>query len=148
MKPALICLLLLNSALAQTNETVAQTSSSVTSNNKLPKTGSNEIYEGLVFGVGAGTLAVIIVALLSILMCLFKDVLATPNLCVGAAIILPLIVLAIVRGLPVKSLETDAVKKDELPTSNYFVRTTAICSLIFISAALLCLAVCCSNFTT
>ena len=145
MKPALICLLLLNSALAQTATT---TSSNSTSNSKLSSTGSNEIYEGLVFGVGAGTLAVIIVALLSILMCLFKDVLATPNLCVGAAIIIPLIVLAIVRGLPVKSLDTDAVKKDELPTSNYFVRTTAICSLIFISAALLCLAVCCSNFTT
>jgi len=107
MKPALICLLLLNSALAQT---AATTVSNSTSNNKQSSAGSNEIYEGLVFGVGAGTLAVIIVSLLSILMCLFKDVLATPNLCVGAAIIIPLIVLAIVRGLPVKSLDTDAVK--------------------------------------
>ena len=139
MKPALISILLLVSALAQTTNT--------TSSN-LPLTGSKEIYEGLIFGVGAGTLAVIIAALISILMCLFKDVLATPNLCVAAAIIIPLIVLAIVRGLPVKSLETDTVKIDELPTSNYFVRTATICSLIFIAAALLFLAVCCSNFTT
>ena len=144
MKPALISILLLVSALAQTNQT---TSSNSTSSN-LPLTGSKEIYEGLIFGVGAGTLAVIIAALISILMCLFKDVLATPNLCVAAAIIIPLIVLAIVRGLPVKSLETDTVKIDELPTSNYFVRTATICSLIFIAAALLFLAVCCSNFTT
>lgn len=143
MKPAILCLLLLSSTLAQT--VVPVTSSST---NQTSAAGANEIYEGLVFGVGAGTLAVIITALLSILMCLFKDVLATPNLCVGAAIIIPLIVLAIVRGLPVKSLDTDAVKLDELPTSNYFVRTAAICSLIFIAAALLCLAVCCSNFST
>ena len=145
MKPAFLGLFLLTSALAQT---VSQTSSDSTSRIPSSSAGTNEIYEGLVFGVGAGTLAVIIAALLSILMCLFKDVLATPNLCVGAAIVIPLIVLAIVRGLPVKSLDTDAVKLDELPTSNYFVRTTAICSLIFIAAALLCLAVCCSNFTT
>ena len=59
--------------------------------------------------MGAGTLAVIIAALLSILMCLFKDVLATPNVCVGVAIIIPLIVLAIVRGLPVQSLTIDTV---------------------------------------
>lgn len=143
MKPAILCLLLLSSTLAQT--VVPVTSSST---NQTSAAGANEIYEGLVFGVGAGTLAVIITALLSILMCLFKDVLATPNLCVGAAIIIPLIVLAIVRGLPVKSLDTDAVKLDELPTSNYFVWTAAICSLIFIAAALLCLAVCCSNFST
>lgn len=146
MKPALISILLLVSALAQTNQTTSSTNQTTSSN--LPLTGSKEIYEGLIFGVGAGTLAVIIAALISILMCLFKDVLATPNLCVAAAIIIPLIVLAIVRGLPVKSLETDTVKIDELPTSNYFVRTATICSLIFITAALLFLAVCCSNFTT
>ena len=143
MKPAFFCLLLLSSALAQT---AAPQTTGMT--NKTSSTGANEIYEGLVFGVGAGTLAVIITALISILMCLFKDVLATPNLCVGTAIIIPLIVLAIVRGLPVKSLDTDAVKLDELPTSNYFGRTVAICSSIFIAAALLCLAVCCSNFST
>ena len=144
MKPALILILLLVSALAQSNQTTLANTTSA----NLPLTGSKEIYEGLIFGVGAGTLAVIIAALISILMCLFKDVLATPNLCVAAAIIIPLIVLAIVRGLPVKSLETDTVKIDELPTSNYFVRTATICSLIFIAAALLFLAVCCSNFTT
>ena len=64
-------------------------------------TGSPEIYDGLILGVGAGTLAVIIAALVSILMCLFKDVLATPNVCVAIAIVLPFIVLAIVRNLPV-----------------------------------------------
>jgi len=139
MKPALLTLLLITTALAQTTNTTSAGSLS---------TGSKEIYDGLIFGVGAGTLAVIIAALISILMCLFKDVLATPNLCVAAAIIIPLIVLAIVRGLPVKSLDTDTVKQDELPTSNYFVRTVTICSLIFIAAALLFFAVCCSNFTT
>jgi len=139
MKRALISLLLLASAFAQSNSTVTKNAT---------QTGLNEIYEGLIFGVGAGTLAVIIAALISILMCFFKDVLATPNVCVATAIIIPLIVLAIVRGLPVKSLETDTVKNDELPSSNYFTRTVVICSLIFVSAALLFLCVCCSNFTT
>jgi hypothetical protein len=77
---------------------------------------------------------------------LFKDATTTPSLVVLAAILLPLIVLAIVRGLPVKSLSSDKEKEEELPTSNYLPRTAVICSLIYTVAILLLLCICCSNF--
>lgn len=67
-------------------------------------TGNPDIYNGLIFGVGPGTVAVIVAALFSVLLCLFKDVLETPNVCVCIAILIPLIVLGIVRALPVQPL--------------------------------------------
>ena len=52
-------------------------------------------------GVGPGTFAVMISAIFSIVMCLFKDSVEAPNICVGVAIIIPFIVLGIVRSLPI-----------------------------------------------
>ena len=71
-------------------------------------TGNTEIYEGLIFGIGKGTFAVIIFILFGVLLCLFKDCSSSPNMCIGMAILLPILVFGIIRGLPVKSLESDS----------------------------------------
>ena len=75
------------------------------------ETGNPEIYDNLVFGLGPGTVAVIIAGIISLIIILFKDSTTTPSLIVGIAVAIPLIVLAIVRGMPVKSLSSDTEKK-------------------------------------
>jgi hypothetical protein len=92
MKRALLLLALTGLSLAQSETEI---------------TGNPEIYEGLVLGIGPGTLAVVVAMIIAMIMCLFKDSIEAPNVCVAAAIALPLIVLGIVRGLPVRSLKTD-----------------------------------------
>jgi hypothetical protein len=133
-KPAILILLLLSVVNAQ--DAAAPLSA-----------GNSEIYEGLVFGIGPGTLAVIIAALIGMVMCLFKDSIEAPNTCVAGAILLPLIVFGIVRALPVKSLNTDAEQTDALPTDAYLVRTAIICSVIYASALAMCFLLFCSSFT-
>jgi hypothetical protein len=81
------------------------------------------------------------------IMCLFKDSIEAPNMCVAVAIILPFIVFGIVRALPVKSLKTDAEQTDELPTDAYLVRTAIICSIIYAAALAMCFLLFCSSFT-
>lgn len=99
-------------------------------------------------GLGPGTLAVVIAAIVAMFLCLFKDAMEAPNVCVGGAILLPLIVLAIVRSMPVKSLSSDTEKEDELPTDEYLVRTSVICGVIYASAIIFCLTLFCSSFIT
>jgi hypothetical protein len=70
-------------------------------------TGNPEIYEGLILGVGPGTFAVILSSIVGMLMCLFKDAVSAPTLCILGGIIIPLITLAIVKAIPIKSLESD-----------------------------------------
>ena len=108
--------------------------------------GNPEIYEGLVLGVGPGTLAIGIASIISMVLCLFKDATSSPTCVVIVAIAFPFIVLGIVRSMPTKSLESDEERKDELPTSSYFVRTTVICAIIYTVTLMLCLTICCSNF--
>jgi hypothetical protein len=110
------------------------------------QTGNPEIYEGLIFGVGPGTFAVILVTLLSMIMCIFKDASASPSGCVALAFVPPLVTLAIVMSMPVQSLESDAEKEDQLPTSTYLVRTGLCCGLIFVAACSLCVLVSYCNF--
>lgn len=110
------------------------------------ETGNPEIYEGLIFGVGPGTFAVILVTLLSMLICIFKDASASPSGCVALAFVPPLATLAIVMSMPVQSLESDAEKEDQLPTSTYLVRTGLCCGLIFAAAFSLCVLVAYCNF--
>jgi len=96
MKPAILLAILSTVALA---DAVVQTQSAA-------QTGDPDIYKGLIVGVGPGVFAVIVTAIFAIVMCLFKDSIEAPNVCVAAAIILPLIVLGIVQALPIKSLST------------------------------------------
>jgi protein-S-isoprenylcysteine O-methyltransferase Ste14 len=73
----------------------------------LPNTGNLEIYEGLVLGVGSGTVAVVAFAVVGLIFCFFKDCTPTPSIMVTIGILLPLIVLAIIWGIPKQSLKTD-----------------------------------------
>lgn len=68
-------------------------------------------------------------------------------MCVAVAIALPLIVLAIVKGMPVKSVASDLDNNDKLPTDFYMVRTIVVTVLIFVATILLCMILFCSNFT-
>jgi len=133
MKRALLLLAFIGLSLAQSETEI---------------TGNPEIYEGLVLGIGPGTIAVVVAMIIAMIMCLFKDSIEAPNVCVAAAIALPLIVLGIVRALPVRSLKTDLVGQDELPTDAYLVRTAVICAIIYASALVMCLVISCSSFIT
>ena len=82
-------------------------------------TGNTEIYEGLVLGIGKGTLTVAIFAILAVIICLFRDCSSTPNAIVGLAIMLPILVLIIIVALPKKSLKTDKIDLNAVPTDNY-----------------------------
>ena len=111
-------------------------------------TGNIEVYEGLVFGIGKGTLAIICFVIFSVILCLFKDCVSMPNCCVGLGIILPIIVFVIIRLLPVKSLESDSEKSDKLPTDPYMVKTGWAIALLAMTCLCLCLVMLGSNFTT
>ena len=131
--------------LAQTPTTTSTTS---TETNDGIATGNQEIYEGLVFGVGKGTFAVFCFAILGIVICLFKDCSQTPTLCVFLGAAIPLLVLGILLLLPVKSLDSDTVKTDELPTDNFMIKTFGVFLLILtFSCCLVCLMLG-SGFTT
>ena len=122
--------------------TLAQTPTTIASEETTDgiATGNQEIYEGLVFGVGKGTFAVFCFAILGILICLFKDCSQTPTLCVFLGAAIPLLVLGILLLLPVKSLDSDTVKTDELPTDNFMIKTFGVFLLILtFSCCLVCL---------
>lgn len=110
-------------------------------------TGDTEIYENLILGVGPGTFAVIIAACVGVVICFFKDCVPMPNLCIAGGFAIPVLVFAIIRSLPVKSVSSDEARRDEVPTDFYVIRTILICSLIFVVAVALFLTVFCSNFT-
>ena len=111
------------------------------------QTGNVEIYEGLVFGIGKGTFAVICFIILGTIMCLFKDCSSSPNAIIFMAILLPCAVFLIIRALPLKSLESDKEQSDKLPTDNYLIKTGVAFTLL----CLTCLSTCCvmlgSNFS-
>jgi hypothetical protein len=115
---------------------------------ELIETGNTEIYQNLVLGVGPGTFAVIVAAMIGVVICFFKECVATPNLCVLGAISLPVMVFIVVRMMPVKSVNSDEEKTDDLPTDSYLIRTIGICVAIFVVAVALFITVFCSNFTT
>jgi hypothetical protein len=91
--------LLLTVVFAQTNSTKDDTSATLS--------GNLEIYDGLVGGVGKGTIAVLIFAIVGLIICFFKDCTQTPSIMVAIGIILPLIVLAIIWGIPKQSLRSE-----------------------------------------
>lgn len=90
--------LLLSLVFAQTNTTKDDTAII---------SGNLEIYDGLVGGIGQGTIAVIIFAIVGLIICFFKDCTQTPSIMVAIGIILPLIVLAIIWGIPKQSLRSE-----------------------------------------
>ena len=112
------------------------------------QTGNVEIYEGLVFGVGKGTFAVICFVIIGTVMCLFKDCTSCPNLCVVLGILLPVVVFGFIRSLPVKSLESDKEQSDKLPTDNYMIKTGFAVAILGLTCLCLCCVILGSNFSS
>ena len=69
--------------------------------------GNDEIYEGLIAGVGPGTFWVLATAVLGMVACVFKDCAPAPKLVVGIAFVMPLVVFGFLRSLPVEALESE-----------------------------------------
>ena len=112
------------------------------------QTGNVEIYQGLVFGVGKGTFAVIIFVIIGTIMCLFKDCTNCPNFCIVLGILLPVLVFILIRSLPVKSLESDKEQSDKLPTDNYMVKTGFAVAILSLTCLMLCCVILGSNFSS
>ena len=110
-------------------------------------TGNVEIYEGLIFGIGKGTFAVICFVILGAVLCLFKDCSSSPNLCIFVAILLPCLVFGIIRALPVKSLESDKEQADKLPTDNYLIKTGLAMAVLLATCLGVCFVMLGSNFS-
>ena len=99
------------------------------------------------FGLGAGTFAVMIAAILGIIVCFFKEATSSPTMCVCLGFTLPVVTFLVIYSLPTKSTQLDREREDKLPTDGYFVRTMVFFTL---SAACCCFAFLftfCSNFS-
>jgi disulfide bond formation protein DsbB len=116
--------------------------------NSTIQSGNLELYEGLVLGVGEGTIAVCIMGIVGLFICFFKDCSPTPSLMVAVAILLPVITLLIILAIPKKSLSTDTEKEDLLPTDAFRVRTGIFSALIFIVCVLVSFLMCIGKMTT
>ena len=119
-----------------------------TSNSTVSTTGNPEIYDGLVLGIGKGTLAVCAFGIVGLVICFFKDCTATPSIMVAVGIALPLLVLLIVWFLPKKSLTTDTTQEDKLPTNAFRVRTGVFTALICLVCIIMSLIMCGGKMTT
>ncbi len=73
-------------------------------NSTAPTSGNEQIYEGLVFGVGKGTIAICAFGVIGLIICFLKDMTATPSWMVFAGIALPLLVLLILWFCPKQNL--------------------------------------------
>ena len=73
--------------------------------------GDPAIYEGLIFGIGTGTFAVVCFIILSMFMIFFKNCSNTPIACACCAVFLPLIVFLIILAMPKED-------KDPIPVAD------------------------------
>ena len=110
--------------------------------------GNLEIYEGLIGGVGTGTVAVIVFAIVGLILCFFKDCTQTPSILVAIGIALPLIVLGIIWGIPKQSLRSEDQKTDKLPTDTYRVRTGIFTFLILFICLFVSILMCFGKMAT
>ena len=129
-------LLLIISATTCQDTTDTETTTTTTVTND-PTTGNLEIYDGLAFGVGKGTVAVAAFAVVGLIICFLKDCSPTPSLLVAIGIIIPLLVLAIIWGLPKEPIDGTATTIDE-PTDSYRIRTGVFSAIIFLMCILSC----------
>ena len=107
-----------------------------------------EIYDGLLHGLGKGTVAIIVFVVFGTVMCLFKDCSSSPNICICVAILLPVIVFLLILSLPVKSLESDQEKRDNLPRDNYMIKTGFAVAILLATFLCLCCVILGSNFSS
>ena len=94
-------LIFFSMALNLFTQTLGQTSSTTDAS------GNVEIYQGLVLGVGKGTIAVCVFGIFGLIICFFKDCTATPSLMIFVGILIPVLVFVIILGIPKESLRTD-----------------------------------------
>ena len=132
--------LLLSLVFGQSNSTTNGTADIVS--------GNLEIYEGLVGGIGQGTIVVIVFAIIGLIICFFKDCTQTPSVMVAIGIILPLIVLAIIWGIPKQSLRSEDQKTDKLPTDTFLVRTGIFTFLLLFVCVFVSLLMCFGKMAT
>lgn len=116
--------------------------------NSTIQSGNLELYEGLVLGVGEGTIAVCIMGIVGLIIIFFKDCSPTPSLMVAVGILIPVITLLIILAIPKKSLSTDTEKEDLLPTDAFRVRTGIFSALIFMVCILVSFLMCIGKMTT
>lgn len=124
-----------------------QTTLNVT-NGTAAQSGNIELYEGLVLGVGQGTIAVCIMGIIGLIICFFKDCSATPSIMVAVAILLPVITFLIILAIPKQSLSTDTEKEDLLPTDAFRIRTGIFSALLFLVCVLVSFLMCMGKMTT
>jgi len=105
-------------------------------------TDDGAIYEGLVFGIGVGSFVVTIFAIISVIMCFFKDACALPNCWVLCAILLPVIAFLFFVIWPKESPEIEIEGEIEIPTDMYFVRSCLFLVLVLLVAVLAGIALC------
>lgn len=139
--------LLISFVSGQTTDDTTDSTTTTTTEDEI-QTGNLEIYQGLVLGIGKGTLAVCCFGIIGLVICFFKDMTATPSLMVALGIILPLLVLLIVWLLPKESLKTDADKTEKQITDSYMVKTAIFSALIFLVCILMSLVMCGAMLTT
>ena len=109
--------------------------------------GDDEIYEGLIAGVGPGTFSVMATAVLGIIACIFKDCSPMPKLVVGIAFLMPIALLGLLRSLPVEALQSEEESKQNEPKSVYLFKTGFMSFLIYAAALSLCVITLCTSFT-
>lgn len=98
-------------------------------------------------GLGPGSFIVAIAAVIGLVIIFLRHSVQTPNLMVLAGFALPLIVLGILRSLPIQPLKSELNAQASEPRSWYLFRTALICSIIYATALVLCMMICCSGFT-
>ena len=94
-----------------------------------------DIYQGLVYGMGKGTFTVVIFAFIGLLFCFFKDLSYFPNCMVCFGTCLPLSIFLFIYWLPKETLSSDAASSKDAPTSLYFIKS--ILMLIVVALGLL-----------
>jgi hypothetical protein len=106
--------------------------------------GIPEMYDGLVLGLGQGTLAVCVMAIVGVFICFFRDIMAIPSIMIFIGFALPSITLIIVMSIPKRPL---TVSKDE-PTDNFHFQVffCAFFSILFCCCQ--CLLFCGFNIST
>jgi hypothetical protein len=100
--------------------------------------GTPEIYDGLILTVGRGTFSILVVCIVSVIMCFFKDAFNMPTICVLGATSLPIITFLIIKAIPLKSTTVDKERRDKLPTDWYYVKTVLFFVLFILACCLMC----------
>jgi len=100
-----------------------------------------QIYEGLVGGLGEGSVAVLVAAGCGVCLCFLKDGTNCPNCAAFAGVLWPVFIFACIWGWPKESLKgLDKTDEETLPTDLYFFKTVTFLALTTCVATCSCCA--------